>query len=219
MVNYMTHFCSTTEYTHPHFERYLRTTWCKLDDNNNNETARVPDELLMECHGNFRSASCIRCQTQALDIAAVQRTIVQDQQVPRCHKCHDGYVKPDIVFFGEGLPDRFHTLLQQDLPVADCCLILGTSLQVAPVSHIPTRVVHRSMFSPHTRSAAAPPVVCKRVLLNREWVGDDCLPGFGMNPSDDVFHLGDCDDSIQILARLLGWHDELQQRYNAIHSP
>ena len=176
----------------------------------------------MECHGNFRTASCIRCQTKALDIAAVRRTIVHDQQVPRCHHCHNGYVKPDIVFFGEGLPDRFHTLLQQDLPVADCCLILGTSLQVAPVSLIPSRVVHRSSNSSRrnrsaTSETTTPVPVCKRVLLNREWVGDDCLPGFGMNPSDDVFHLGDCDDSIQILARLLGWQDELQERYNAIH--
>jgi Sir2 family len=187
----------------------------------------------MECHGHFRTASCIRCKTQALDIHAVQRTIVQDQTVPHCHKCH-GYQKPDIVFFGEGLPHRFHALLQQDLPRADCCMILGTSLKVAPVSLIPSRVVtvnnngsqRRSSRSAAAAAAAATSAatttqsvvtVCKRVLLNREWVGDDCLPGFGMNPQDDVFHLGDCDTSIQILARLLGWQHELQERYNAIH--
>jgi NAD+-dependent protein deacetylase SIR2 len=89
---------------------------------------------------------------------------------------------------------------------------------VAPVSLIPRRVVgihSNSGHSSSSSSAAATP--CKRVLLNREWVGDDCLPGFGMNPDDDVFHLGDCDDSIRILARLLGWQEELQERYNAIH--
>lgn len=29
--------------------------------------------------------------------------------IPRCHSC-GCLVKPDIVFFGEALPDRFHEL-------------------------------------------------------------------------------------------------------------
>jgi NAD-dependent SIR2 family protein deacetylase len=100
-------------------------------------------------------------------------------------------VKPDIVFFGEGLPHKFHNSLKKDLRVADMVLILGTSLNVAPVSMIPEMVEGN----------------CKRVLLNRELVGD-----LDLDDSDrDLFYAGDCDDAIQKLADLLDWREDLQE--------
>ncbi len=41
-------------------------------------------------------------------------------------------MKPDIVFFGEALPDRFHRLASRDLPECDLLIIMGTSLTVHP---------------------------------------------------------------------------------------
>ena len=43
---------------------------------------------------------------------------------------HGGIVKPDIVFFGEGLPQRFFHLLEEDFPQCDLLLVMGTSLKV-----------------------------------------------------------------------------------------
>ena len=43
---------------------------------------------------------------------------------PRCPVC-SGVLKPDIVFFGEPLPNRF-LLNLADFPMADLLLILGT---------------------------------------------------------------------------------------------
>ena len=40
-----------------------------------------------------------------------------------------GVIKPDIVFFGEMLPSRFH-LYESDLPQAGLLIIMGTSLEV-----------------------------------------------------------------------------------------
>lgn len=154
--------------------------------------ANIPEERIVECHGHFRTASCInkRCRTVA-DAEVVKETIVTKGEVPKCEKCNK-YVKPDIVFFGEDLPERFHSLLSPDLRKADLCLVLGTSLQVAPVSMIPDMVK------------------CRRILLNRERVGT-----FGKK---DVFHAGDCDDSIKVLAELLGWQDELEQKHKEAHA-
>ena len=44
-------------------------------------------------------------------------------------KCKDkkAFIKPDIVFFGEGLPDRFHELLEQDFDKCDLCIVIGMS--------------------------------------------------------------------------------------------
>ena len=140
--------------------------------------AGIPDDKLVECHGHFRTASCIDCDATA-DIEIVKQTIVRDGKTPICDYC-GGNVKPDIVFFGEGLPDRFHRLLKQDIPKADLLLVMGTSLNVAPVSMIPDMVR------------------CNRVLFNRDLV-------MRIRKGRDMFIPGNCDANIQKLIDRLGW--------------
>jgi NAD-dependent SIR2 family protein deacetylase len=149
--------------------------------------AEIPADELVECHGHFRTASCTGCGKVA-DGEQVKRTILQGE-IPTCRvhppQCQDP-VKPDIVFFGESLPDRFHQLLKKDLKQADLLLIMGTSLQVAPVSQIPNMVS------------------CPRVLFNRDLV-------LRMKKKD-VFVEGDCDTNVELLCQLLGWDQELREQ-------
>ena len=49
-----------------------------------------------------------------------------------------GVVRPDVVLFGEQLPDRFFRLASEDFPVCDLLLVFGTSLAVAPFNHLVT---------------------------------------------------------------------------------
>lgn len=51
--------------------------------------------------------------------------------MPRCiqGRCN-GVIKPDIVFYGEDLPDTFYRLKDRDFQVADCVIVMGTSLEV-----------------------------------------------------------------------------------------
>lgn len=144
--------------------------------------AKLPNEKLVECHGHFRTASCIECGKSS---ETCEETILTTNITPVCNDC-GGFVKPDIVFFGEDLPNTFHTLLPKDIKNADLLMIMGTSLQVAPVSLIPEMVR------------------CKRVLVNRERVGnlDEKMRG-------DLIYTGDCDTAVLLLSRLLGWEDEL----------
>lgn len=145
--------------------------------------ADLPNEKLVECHGHFRTASCIECGTESTECETV---ILTSNEVPKCNDC-GGLVKPDIVFFGEDLPQTFHTLLPKDVRQADLLLVMGTSLLVAPVSMIPD-MVH-----------------CKRVLLNRECVGNF------HQARGDVVYEGDCDDAVYMLSKLLGWEEELME--------
>uniref|UniRef100_A0A7S2EHD3 Deacetylase sirtuin-type domain-containing protein n=1 Tax=Ditylum brightwellii TaxID=49249 RepID=A0A7S2EHD3_9STRA len=149
----------------------------------------VDEEKLVECHGHFRTASCIKCKSN-YDGSECRRIILEEQKAPNCRRC-GGLVKPDIVFFGEGLPDRFHRLLQKDLKKADLLIVMGTSLTVAPVSLIPT------MVSPR----------CRRVLLNNELVGNFSVKKKGR----DIFAEGDCDESVKKLCKMLGWGKELKE--------
>ena len=150
--------------------------------------AGMPEEALVECHGHFRSATCVKCRTPAPSLQKVHHEMVQLKQVPKCQYCVGGYIKPDIVFFGEDLPQRFYELLEKDVRKADLCLVIGTSLQVAPVSMIPDRVSCQ-----------------KRILINREAVGRFR----NKSSKNHLFCPGDCDETIQQLAHVLGWQDEL----------
>lgn len=55
--------------------------------------------------------------------------------IPICEKC-PGVVKPDIVFFGENLPHRFHSSMENDFPQCDLLIILGSSLVVQPFASL-----------------------------------------------------------------------------------
>jgi len=123
------------------------------------------------------------------DINVVRSSILNDGKVPICKKC-GGNCKPDIVFFGEDLPQRFHSLIRNDVKRADLLIVIGTSLLVSPVSQIPDMV---GDFVP-------------RMLINREKVGN-----FEAGEEDnyrDVFEAGDCDDVVMKFVKLLGWQEE-----------
>eukprot|EP00961_Rhodomonas_salina_P167032 2250949-Rhodomonas_salina.1 len=119
--------------------------------------AGIPADALVEAHGSFAAAHCIDCAAEA-DIARVKAEIDSDI-IPRCTACN-GLVKPDIVFFGEGLPQRFVDLHKKDMESADAVLVIGTSLQVQPFSNLP------HMVSDHV----------PRLLINREAVGPFVCP-------------------------------------------
>ena len=41
-----------------------------------------------------------------------------------------GLVKPDVLLFGEDLPEKYFTFSEQDFKICDLLIILGTSLLV-----------------------------------------------------------------------------------------
>lgn len=117
---------------------------------------------------------------------AISRSDVPHCLTPQCN----GLVKPDIVFFGEPLPETFHK--NRALPSeADMCIVMGTSLTVQPFASLPASC-----------SLGVP-----RILINLEQVG-----GLGSR-EDDVLLLGDCDDGVRKLAAALGWEAELEARW------
>jgi len=149
--------------------------------------AGVSVDKLVECHGHFRSSSCTKCK-QPMPIDDCYASIVKRGLAPVCSGC-EGFVKPDIVFFGEELPSRFQDLIDQDMAECDLLLVVGTSLLVMPVAGIPSWVARS----------------CPRVLLNREPAGQ-----IGRR-SGDLFWRGDCDDSVNTLCQLAGWTSDIEE--------
>ncbi|THD24392.1 NAD-dependent histone deacetylase SIR2 [Fasciola hepatica] len=158
--------------------------------------AGLPEDKIIEAHGSFNTGHCLTC-AKSFDFEFM-RIRIMNKEVPKCNApdC-DGVVKPDIIFFGEGLPEKFHTSVSEDFPICDLLIIMGTSLSVAPFCLL----VHR------VRSNVP------RLYLNREAsvFSFDGVPWDSPENKCDVFVPGDVDDSILQLANLLDWKEELIQ--------
>lgn len=97
--------------------------------------------------GSFATAKCIYCGYQVPGSAIEkeifsQVTIANQKTVPYCPKCKNqelGLIKPDIVFFGENLPNEFHSKFAQDKSKLDLLIVMGSSLKVAPVGEVKGR--------------------------------------------------------------------------------
>ena len=89
----------------------------------------------IEVHGSVASASCLACGA-AHPLADVRARLEGDAEgIPRCD-CGQP-LKPDVVLFGELLPEaamaRAHALAAR----ADVLLCVGSSLEVWPVAELP----------------------------------------------------------------------------------
>jgi NAD-dependent deacetylase len=90
---------------------------------------------LVEVHGSIATSSCLACGARH-PLAEVRERLAADPAgVPRCDCGRP--LKPDVVLFGEWLPeaaiDRAFALAAD----ADVLLCVGTSLEVHPVAQLP----------------------------------------------------------------------------------
>jgi NAD-dependent deacetylase len=100
---------------------------------------RAGSEDVVEVHGSIRTASCLKCGRVYPLAAPAKRgappTVSTFLPVPRCD-C-GAVLKPDVVFFGELLPqaaiDRAYELARS----AALMLVVGSALEVYPVADLP----------------------------------------------------------------------------------
>jgi NAD-dependent deacetylase len=84
---------------------------------------------VFELHGNNRSLICMKCQKSY----PVERYL--ENMPPRCD-C--GYpLRPDVVLFGEQLPEKALSGSYALARACDLMLVVGTSAVVSPMSHMP----------------------------------------------------------------------------------
>lgn len=104
------------------------------------QAAGISHERSVLCHGSFATATCLACK-KVYPSEAIREDVAK-QLVPMCKACNaeDGIIKPDIVFFGESLPRRFHDSIKSDENEADLVLVMGSSLKVNPVRSIVGRI-------------------------------------------------------------------------------
>ena len=95
--------------------------------------AKIPDTKLIFAHGNFYEGHCAKCNKN-IDIKLINQGI-QKGEIYYCPDCK-GPCKPNVVFYGEQLPNRFYDT-QEECEDVDLIIIMGTSLKVQPFASIP----------------------------------------------------------------------------------
>jgi len=95
---------------------------------------RAGTRALAELHGGLSTGRCLGCAYR-MDAAAVD-AFLHAPPTPPCPRC-GGILKPDVVFYGEGLPEGVLEEAAEAAGAADLYLVLGTSLQVMPAAHLP----------------------------------------------------------------------------------
>ncbi|KAK4198622.1 DHS-like NAD/FAD-binding domain-containing protein [Triangularia verruculosa] len=209
----------------------LLTNYTQNIDNLESKAGISPDKLI-QCHGSFATASCVKCGGKVIGESIFAE--IKAGRIPRCKVCPTlasssssrsqskkrktinssqnkrrratgqdfdrdsnsdsefdlvssssdkaaGVMKPDIIFFGEPLPEEFgRRLTQYDVDRVDLVIVIGTSLKVAPVSEVVPFL----------------PSHIPQIYISREPVGHNNF---------DVDLLGDCDVVVAELCRRAGW--------------
>jgi NAD-dependent deacetylase len=92
-------------------------------------------ERLIEVHGSIEWSVCMRCGTR-VEIDRVIALLGDGDGAPRCPTC-GAPLKPEVVLFGELLPERALAEAQDLAMTADLMLCVGSSLEVYPVAGLP----------------------------------------------------------------------------------
>jgi len=110
---------------------------CVITQNIDNLHQRAGNDpaKVFELHGNMRWVRCLDCgERYPLEKALESRR--GWEAIPVCGNCA-GILKPDVIFFGEALPEE---TLQEATWRASCCdllIVVGSSLVVYPAANMP----------------------------------------------------------------------------------
>ena len=90
-------------------------------------------QTIYEFHGCLKEIVCLdcgnRCGVADVDMGSLP---------PVCERCH-GTLKPDVIFFGEPIPEFAAEKSFEEAEKADCMILIGTTGTVAPANMIPPR--------------------------------------------------------------------------------
>ncbi len=100
---------------------------------------RAGSRRVIELHGSIWRARCSSC-----DFRKVFSEPPKDLP-PRCPSC-GSLLRPDVVWFGEPLPDEAWRSSVEEVSKCDVLLVIGTSGVVYPAAHLPILAKERGAF-------------------------------------------------------------------------
>jgi NAD-dependent protein deacetylase/lipoamidase len=95
---------------------------------------KAGSKRVVEVHGTIETSSCLDCRA-SYELEVVD-SLFDEEGVARCRDC-GGPVKPDVVLFGELLPEQAMNEATALAAGAELLLCVGSSLEVYPAAGLP----------------------------------------------------------------------------------
>ncbi|MDB5483183.1 MAG: transcriptional regulator, Sir2 family [Caulobacteraceae bacterium] len=102
---------------------------------NLHQDAGVPEERVIELHGNAAYAKCLSCGERH-ELADLRGPFLEHGVIPACRVC-GGLVKTATISFGQPMPAEAMARAEEAAVACDLFLVLGSSLVVFPAAGLP----------------------------------------------------------------------------------
>jgi NAD-dependent deacetylase len=102
---------------------------------------KAGSQHVVEMHGTWRTLSCTECFKQ-FESEPLLQPYIEKGKIPLCSICN-GILKPDVILFGEQLPQSAWMAAQRAVRQCDLMLVAGSSLEVLPVAGLPMQALDR----------------------------------------------------------------------------
>lgn len=100
---------------------------------------RAGSQQVIELHGHLRTVTCLQCHFHDASEHYLNAFIEQGV-LPTCPQCNS-ILKPDVVLFGEPLPEEAIVQAQEEALHCDLMIVVGSSLEVMPAADLPALAV------------------------------------------------------------------------------
>lgn len=124
----------------------------------------VPDEKVIELHGNATYASCLDCGMR-YELDVIKEIFSRDETLPICDSC-GGMIKTATISFGQAMPIAEMEAAKQQTLAGDLFIAIGSSLVVFPAAGFPELA---------KRNGA------KLAIINRDPTGMDSIADLVLN--------------------------------------
>lgn len=102
---------------------------------NLHQDSGIPEEAVIELHGNTRYARCLECGLRQ-ELEPIRIHFEAHGDPPDCPSC-GGLVKTATISFGQAMPEAEMARAEQATLACDLFLVLGSSLVVYPAAGFP----------------------------------------------------------------------------------
>ena len=99
------------------------------------QRAGVPDEKVIELHGNATYAACLDCGKR-MELEDVRKVFENNETLPVCDQCN-GIIKTATISFGQAMPLAEMQMAEKETLACDLFLVTGSSLVVYPAAGFP----------------------------------------------------------------------------------
>lgn len=102
---------------------------------------KAGSQTVIEMHGTMQTLTCTQCYQQVASAGRLDE-FVNNGSTPLCPQC-GSTLKPDVILFGEQLPQGAWQQAQREARSCDLMMVAGSSLEVLPVAGLPMQTLER----------------------------------------------------------------------------